>query len=257
MGDFDLHTVDVRNILGITPGSIKRLRDTGKLTAIKENRTWKYSRKSVYEHKRTQDAQSLNTPIRVKDLTGERLSGMELMFVENFLVCWSAIDAYQQAGFKGQNPYTDSRRLLDTPKIREAIKKRVGKVLLKKQVESESVINELIKIAFSDISNVAEWDNDGGVRIKPSFALSESVTATVQEVSTNNGPHGRNTKVKLYDKQKALDTLAKYLGLVEDNVTNNIQMNWVVEVVEAKDKEILPVGPAEIAYAEDSNPSQA
>lgn len=82
-------------------------------------------------------------------------------------------------------------------------------------VTKDLVIAELASLAFSNIKDFIEWD-DSGVRVKASAMLTREMARAIQSVSVREwqgGPVARSVQVKLYDKQKALESLCKYLGL--------------------------------------------
>lgn len=101
---------------------------------------------------------------------------------------------------------------------------------VQKQVEerlkgvADKVLNELESIAFANLSDVIEWD-DAGVTVKCSDKLDEDVLPAIQEVSIVDTEFGRQKKVKMIDKMKALDTLAKIAGLAaSDRMTDTDQV---------------------------------
>jgi O-succinylbenzoate synthase len=80
---------------------------------------------------------------------------------------------------------------------------------------AERVLSELEAIAFSNLSDVCEWD-DSGVTLKDSGTLEPEALSAVQEVSVKPGMLGSEKKIKMLDKMKALDMLAKIAGLTKD-----------------------------------------
>ena len=71
---------------------------------------------------------------------------------------------------------------------------------------------EFARIAFADIGEIAEWDEDG-IALKPSAALSPDDRAAIAQLKVKPGKDGIKATVKLHSKQRALDSLAKLLGL--------------------------------------------
>lgn len=97
--------------------------------------------------------------------------------------------------------------------IQELKRQRAEGIMLDKN----DVLQKYMDIAFADIGDYVESSNSGySVAIKP---LSEVDTSIISEVSnTENG-----VKIKLADKMKALDFLAKYTDLLNENEKQRLQ----------------------------------
>jgi phage terminase small subunit len=90
------------------------------------------------------------------------------------------------------------------------------------------VIRELEAIAFSDIKDYMDYDNDS-CRIKPVSDVDsravQSVQITQDEVKGSKGEEPYITKkiqVKLHDKVRALEGLSKYLGMFKETINATI-----------------------------------
>jgi len=74
------------------------------------------------------------------------------------------------------------------------------------------VLREYARIAFADIRKFTEKNGDSGARqFKQLDDLSDDEAAAIVEFSTDG--EGRTAKIKLHDKKKALEALARHLGL--------------------------------------------
>jgi phage terminase small subunit len=84
-------------------------------------------------------------------------------------------------------------------------------------VTVDRIVQELAKIGFANSRDFFEWDQDG-VRIKASAELTPDQTAVVVEVQeTRSKGTGKNTiKIKLSDKQAALEKLGRHLGMFKE-----------------------------------------
>jgi phage terminase small subunit len=89
-------------------------------------------------------------------------------------------------------------------------------------VSNERLIAELATIAFANPEDYFEWSAEG-VTVKPSCELTQRQRAAVSEVSQTITPGGGSIKVKLSDKQAAIDKLLRIQGAYKDNLdlTNN------------------------------------
>ena len=165
-------------------------------------------------------------------------------FVRHFLagppgVRGNASQAYIAAGYAPKAAYSGASELLRKPRIQDAI----AAYLRKADLTVDRVLEELRRVAFSDMGDVATWGPEGVV-LKLSSELPDDVAPAVADVIEHRTrrvttratpavgkpgepsyqPPGevttvteeRNLRVKLHDKIAALVTLSKYLGLLKD-----------------------------------------
>ena len=78
------------------------------------------------------------------------------------------------------------------------------------QITRERVLQELAAIAFASFTDFVRID-DGAVTVTDSRSLSPLQCAAVAAIKDS----GKAVELKLYDKQKALELLAKLTGLFE------------------------------------------
>lgn len=132
------------------------------------------------------------------------------IFVEEYLVDLNPGRAAVRAGYKDRNPSATGGALLLRPVIREAIRKAMDERVTRTQIDADRVLREFARIAFADIRSFAEWDKGKGLTVKSLDQLSDDETAAIAEVK--DGPTGEK-KIKLHDKRKALESIARHLGL--------------------------------------------
>ena len=77
-------------------------------------------------------------------------------------------------------------------------------------MSEEEILQALRAIAFSDFTDYI-WIEDGQVRIRETRELDSGQRAAIAGIKDT----GKGVEIKLHDKQKALELLAKYLGLFE------------------------------------------
>ena len=92
------------------------------------------------------------------------------------------------------------------------------------------VIKELATIAFADMAVYASWGPHGLV-LKASDELPEAATRAVAEIAESATEGGRNTKFKLYDKIRALELLAKHLGMLVERSKVEVEGDMTFTVV--------------------------
>jgi len=77
------------------------------------------------------------------------------------------------------------------------------------------IAKEYARLAFAEIQQVLTWDHERG-QIRPSAELSPQTLAAIAEVTETDTKTGRRLiKVKLYSKQAALDSLTRYLQMLD------------------------------------------
>ncbi len=132
------------------------------------------------------------------------------MFVEEYLVDLNPGQAAIRAGYKSKYPSVCGGGLLLRPVIRDAVRKAMDERVKRTQVDADRVLREFARIAFADIRSFAEWDKNKGLTVKSLDQLSDDEAAAIAEVK--DGPTGEK-KIKLHDKRKALESIARHLGL--------------------------------------------
>src|SRR5437899_3930857 len=75
----------------------------------------------------------------------------------------------------------------------------------------DRVLREYARIAFADLRHIVEW-TEGGFKIKPSRGLRRADAAAIAEIVEGAGT-GKPYRVKLYDKEAALNAIGRYLGM--------------------------------------------
>ena len=142
------------------------------------------------------------------------LKPRQLRFVEEYLVDLNATKAAVRAGYSQPSAHVTSSRILARRDVRTHIE---GALANRFGVTKLSIIEELAAIAFHDIGNYVSWTNES-IRIIPSAKLSAWQRKAIASVR-RTGPEAGNTELKLCDKLRALELLARVLGLLEPGAT--------------------------------------
>lgn len=117
------------------------------------------------------------------------------------------------AGYAPASAKVRASRMLDQPNVAAVITRRQNRAADAAQVTAEQVIRELAAVGFAKMTDVAEWD-DQGVRAIPSSALTDEQAASIAAVT----PGQFGVAVKMHGKNEALNTLARALGMLKDNL---------------------------------------
>ncbi len=130
-------------------------------------------------------------------------------FVEEYLLDLNAHQAALRAGYSPRTARQIATQLLRKPAIAEAIRQAMAARAERMRVSADRVIQELARVAFADIGRFLEAD---GVTLKNLDRIPADDRAAVQEVATA-GKTGAVLRLRLHDKLRALDGLARHLGL--------------------------------------------
>ena len=147
------------------------------------------------------------------------LSAMQRAFVEEFAIRPNPRQAVIAAGYTGSMYKVTAQNLMRSPKIIAALRKRRAEVAAEAWISAVDVVKEYANIAFSDTRNL--FDAEG--RPRPVHDLEPDVSAMlkkieVQETEVNGAITQRTYKYEVVDRMKALDGLARHLGLFVDKV---------------------------------------
>lgn len=148
------------------------------------------------------------------------LNAKQKLFVEEYLVDLNATKAYMRVyECSYETAQSEGCKALGNPKINALISKSLTKTLGNLEITRERILREYSKIAFSDLTDVMEWSG-AHLTLKPSDLLPAEVTGAIAEITIKSERSDDEQivdtfKVKLHDKLKALDVLAKYSRLVE------------------------------------------
>ncbi len=89
------------------------------------------------------------------------------------------------------------------------------------QADREHVLDELGKLATSEITDVLFWDTEGKVTLQSSADLSPRARAAIKKVKVTPTAEGNQVEVELHSKDSALRLLAKHHGLLDQTGEQN------------------------------------
>ncbi len=159
------------------------------------------------------------------------MTNAQKRFCDEYLVDLNATRAYKVAYSRCKKDETASvngSKLLRNTKVQEYISKKQKEIEKRTEVTQDMVIQELAKIAFLDIrklytengqlKNIADIDSDVAGAISSLETLEE-----YDGYGDNREKIGDTKKVKVLDKTKALELLARHLGMFNDKLDVNIK----------------------------------
>jgi phage terminase small subunit len=154
------------------------------------------------------------------------LNEKQKRFCEEYLKDLNASQAAIRAGYSAKTARACSSRMLTNANIQEYIQQRQKELQQSTGVTQEKIIQELAALAFTDIRKF--YNEDGS--LKKITELDADAAAALAGVETEElyagfGEDriaiGQTKKIKRWDKNKALENLARHLGMFNDKLTVN------------------------------------
>jgi phage terminase small subunit len=131
-----------------------------------------------------------------------RLTLKQQRFVEQYLILGSAVEAARRAGYSARSAQRIACNLMKLPHVADAVRRGNAARAAKAEVTAERVLAEL--------GRIARWGPEG-VTLREEAELGPEDKAAIAEIAAPKGEG--SARVKLHDKQRALDSLAKHLQL--------------------------------------------
>lgn len=149
--------------------------------------------------------------------TGKPLSERQELFCQEYLKHHNATRAYL-AAYESDSEFNAGKKgsqVLKGRDVQARIMELQADRAYRNQVESDRVLLEIARVAFTNITDVISFD-DETMTVADSNELAEDVKSAIAEVSIKGTKFGVNRSVKMHDKSKALGILCQHLGLTND-----------------------------------------
>jgi len=144
-----------------------------------------------------------------------------------------------RAGFSKKTAKEQATRMLTNVHIKEIIKELQQKIQERNEITADMVVKELAKIGFANIQDYIESGNS----INDISAIDTKKAAAISSIETTTSTRGKgddkysetSTKIKIWDKTKALEQLGRHLGIFEeDNKQSKIDSIEIIRTVISK-----------------------
>lgn len=152
-------------------------------------------------------------------------------FVAEYLIDLNATQAAIRAGYSSKTAASIGEELLRKPEIGQAVEAGRAKLMAKTNITAERVLQEMGRLAFSDVRNL--FNADGSLKPLHTLTPEDSACIAGLEVIIKNAEAGdghmdKVHKIKVWDKSKNLENLAKHLGLFVAKVEHSggITISW-------------------------------
>lgn len=155
------------------------------------------------------------------------LNGKQQRFVVEYLKDLNATQAAIRAGYSEKTARQQGSALLSHPAILPLVAVKAEKQFAKAELTAERVLEEMRRLAFSDIRGIC--DSEGN--LKPLSELTDEQASCIaateiiqRNLTSGDGVMDKVHKVKLWDKTKNLELLAKYFNLLQEQVNVNVTL---------------------------------
>lgn len=141
------------------------------------------------------------------------LSPKEQLFVNAYATNGNnGKEACITAGYSERSAKEQASRMLTRANIRKALEKVQEKTAKKMEITREVLANELAKIAFSNMGDFVKWSKKG-IILTESDKLTKDQKGIIEEIKETTTFGGTTVSFKLLPKTRAIEQLAKLLGL--------------------------------------------
>ncbi|MDR2274368.1 MAG: terminase small subunit [Sphingobacterium sp.] len=144
------------------------------------------------------------------------LTDKQQRFVEEYMVDLNATQAAIRAGYSVDTAQQMGSENLSKPVIQEAIQQQKQLLSESTGITAERVLAEYAKIAFSDVRELFNPDNNlYDIRQLDDNTASAIASVEIDALNVQGMQVGETKKVKMYNKLTALEALGKHIGLFE------------------------------------------
>ena len=167
-----------------------------------------------------------------------KLTQKQERFVQEYLIDLNATQAAIRAGYSCRTARSIGQENLTKPAIQQAIQERTGKVANRLELKAEAVIQRLADIAFSELGQVASWDSQGNMTVRPSHEMTPAERAGIENIQATGREDGTRTiSITLANRMRALELLGRYFGLWGGDAIqqNNQQNNFILDAQQARE----------------------
>lgn len=170
------------------------------------------------------------------------LTDKQERFCYEYCIDYNATQAAIRAGYSSKTAAEIGRQTLNKRQIKDKIKQLQESLAETAGISALRVIQEHAKIAFSNAGQI----RDGWMKLKDFENLTDDEKACIQSVSTKTTKRNIDgeevedvfVNVKMYDKQKSLDSISKMLGF-DAPIKQEITGKDGSELFPVKDQKII------------------
>lgn len=160
----------------------------------------------------------------------------EKQFVQEYLLDMNMTAAAIRAGYSVATAGQEGNKLYNKPSINAHIQIALARRNVRVGISADMILQELARISFVDPSRVIDLNT---ARIKPDAPpddLHAIASVKVKNSYDKQGNPVTEREVKFYDKTKAIELLAKHIGML--NTTSTVNVNHSIDLSKLSTQEI-------------------
>lgn len=152
------------------------------------------------------------------------MTDKQTRFVAEYLIDLNATQAAIRAGYSPKTADREGHRLLRNAEIAQAVQKGKARQLETAELTAARVLEEYRRLAFVDARSF--FFPDGNIKPMSELTPAEGAALAGFEVIIKNAKAGDGEtdtvhKIRLWDKTRALESLAKHFGLLTEKVEHS------------------------------------
>lgn len=151
---------------------------------------------------------------QTKKMKPRKLTERQQRFIAEYLVDCNEEQAAIRAGYAKKSAHSTGSRLLKLPAVRRALQSGQRDRCARTNITQDAVVRELAAVGFASLKDVCEWDG-GQLSIVDSKRLTSEQAASIAEITETVTSRGGTVRIKQHSKLKALEMLAKHVGLYD------------------------------------------
>lgn len=156
-------------------------------------------------------------------------------FVAEYLIDLNATQAAIRTGYSARTATMQGSRLLTIDEVSRAVAEGQARQLTSADLTAARVLEEYRRLAFADLRTF--FDAAGNLKPVQDFTAEQGAQLASMEVIIKNAAAGdgvtdRVHKFKVWDKTRALESLAKHFGLLTDKVEHSGDIHFTHELPE-------------------------
>lgn len=151
-------------------------------------------------------------------LESTEINAQQRRFAEEYIRDPNTKRAALKAGYSIKTAGSIGCHLLKHPGIRQLIDEATEEATKEMGVNKLRVLQELSRIAFANVKDIVQQGEDGNLYVAMKD-VDYGTAAGISEITISTDRQGvQTTKVKLIDKNVALEKLGKFLQLFKDQI---------------------------------------
>lgn len=162
-------------------------------------------------------------------------------FVEEYVQDLNATQAAIRAGFSRKTAATAGSRLMRNVQIQAAVDKALAARATKSEITAERVLREVASLAFSDVGQIIDHSGPEP-KLRPANEIPEAARRAISSVKIRREKTGKDqpdaeiVEFRLWNKNDALEKLAKHLGLLKERVEHTGKDGKPIQVQAVSDE---------------------